>query len=117
MNKKYHLRKVEKILHELDAYKHSLAYLTALQETAALLPRAAETTRKRISSLTLTITSLEHALQLLTPLEHTIITNLYLNPEHSFDDLCSACALEKSSVYRYRTRALRKLAAAMFGEE
>lgn len=116
MNKKYLLRKVEKILRELDAYKHSLAYLSAIQETAALTPRAAETTRKRIRSLTLTITSLEHALGLLTPLERTIIDTLYLTSEHSFDDLCETCALEKSSVYRYRTRALQKLAVVMFGE-
>lgn len=116
MSKKYYLRKVEKILREVDIYRHTLAYLTAVQETAALTPRAADTTKKRIASLTLTITSLEHALSLLSPLEHTIITTLYLTPEHSFDDLCAACALEKSSVYRHRTLALQKLALSMFGE-
>ena len=51
------------------------------------------------------------------PLFILIITELYLSHEHSFANVCEACALEKSSVYRYRARALKKLAAALFGGE
>ena len=34
----------------------------------------------------------------------------------ALEEVCEACGLERSSVYRYRTRALKKLAAALYGE-
>ncbi len=116
MKQSYSVRKVEKILRELDAYRHSLAYLTSIEGTAALPLRKAEIMKRRICYLTRTIAAVEHSLDFLDPTERNIITGLYLNPEHSFDDVCEACALEKSSVYRYRARALGKLAAALYGE-
>ncbi len=116
MKKTYALRKVEKILREVPAYRESLVYLTAVRSTGALSLREAETARKRIAYLTLTIASLERALGRLTPLERKVIDGLYAENEQTFEDVCERCALEKSSVYRYRAKALAKLAAAMFGE-
>ncbi len=116
MKKTYALRKVEKILREVPAYRESLVYLTAVRSTGALSLREAETARKRIAYLTLTIASLERALGRLTPLERKVINGLYAENEQTFEDVCERCALEKSSVYRYRAKALAKLAAAMFGE-
>ncbi len=116
MKKTYALRKVDKILREVSAYRESLVYLTAVKSTGALSVREAETARKRIAYLTLTLTSLERALDRLPSLERKVIDGFYLEGEQTFEDLCEQCALEKSSIYRYRTKALTKLAAAMFGE-
>lgn len=117
MTKNYPVRKVEKILREMDAYRHSLAYLTSIQGTSALSLRREELLKKRIRYLSRTIEAVEHSLGYLDPIEQKIITELYFNHEHSFANVCEACALEKSSVYRYRARALKKLAAALFGGE
>ncbi|MGN1346277.1 MAG: hypothetical protein ACI4V1_05795 [Eubacteriales bacterium] len=116
MKKSYSIKKVDKILRELDAYRHSLAYLTSVEDTAGMSLTAAETWNKRIRYLRRTIAAVEHSLQLLDDTERNIISKFYFEPEHSFDSICEECALEKSSVYRYRSRALAKMAAAMFGE-
>ena len=116
MKKPYAVRKVEKILRELDAYRNSLAYLRAIDGAEGLPLRKAEIMKKRIRYLTHTLDAVEHALGFLDPIERTVIEGLYRTPDGTFDDVCEACALEKSSVYRYRARALAKLAAALFGE-
>ncbi len=116
MKKTYALRKVEKILREREAYRESLDYLTAVRSTGALSLRETEAAGKRIAYLTLTLASLERALDRLPPLERKVIDGLYAKNEQTFEDVCEQCALEKSSVYRYRAKALANLAATMFGE-
>ncbi len=106
---------MEKILQELDAYKNSLEYLKSIEGCAELSLTSARAMRTKITYLSRTIAAVEHALSFLDETERNIITGLYLKKEQSFDDVCEFCALERSSVYRYRARALAKLATAMFG--
>lgn len=116
MKKSYSVRKVEKLLRELDATRHSLIYITSIQGTSGLSLRKEELLKKRVCYLTRTIAAVERSLEFLTPVERKVIDGLYLAEEPSFDKVCEECALEKSSVYRYRARALEKLAVALFGE-
>ncbi len=115
MKKNYTIRKTEKLLRELDACRHSLAYLTSVQGTALTL-RKEELLENRVRYLSRTVEAVEQALTFLDPLERAIIEGLYFEAEGSVERVCAMCALEKSSVYRYRARALGKLAAALYGE-
>ena len=115
MKKNYNIRKVEKILRELDACRHALAYLNSIQG-ASLSLRKEETAKKRVLYLSRTIEAFEYAVGLLDPIEQKIIRGLYFDADGSVEKVCETCALEKSSVYRYRARALEKLAAALYGE-
>lgn len=115
MKKNYSIRKTEKLLRELDACRHALAYLNSIQG-ASLSLRNEEITKKRILYLSCNLKALEHAVGLLDPTEQTIIRGLYFDADGSVEKVCETCALEKSSVYRYRARAIEKLAAAMYGE-
>lgn len=117
MKKSYAIRKVEKILRELESYRHSLAYLTSIEGVSGMTLRQMQGMKKRIRYLSRTIDAIEHSLGFLSPAEQKIIAEFYFKSEHSFDAVCEACALEKSSIYRYRARALQKLAVAMFGDE
>jgi len=116
LKKSYSIRKTEKLLRELDASRHSLAYLTSVQGTAGLPLRREEILKKRIRYLSRTIEAIEHSLEFLDPLEQKIIRELYFDAEPSVERVCAMCALEKSSVYRYRARALEKIAVALYGE-
>ncbi|MBR5313245.1 MAG: hypothetical protein IKU40_10235 [Clostridia bacterium] len=115
MKKTYSIRKTEKLLRELDASRHALAYLNSIQG-ASLSLRKEETVKKRILYLSRTTEALEHAVGLLDPIEQKIIRGLYFDADGSVEKVCETCALEKSSVYRYRARAIEKLAATMYGE-
>lgn len=113
----YIIKKTEKLLGELDTCRNSLAYLTSFRNTANLPPYKAEVRNKRIQSLTKTIRAAEHALALLDPVERTVIEGLCIRrTAEALEDVCEACGLERSSVYRYRARALKKLAAALYGD-
>ena len=118
MKTSYAVKNVEKLLRELDDSRNSLAYLTSIREDAPLSPRKSALLKKRIRYLTHTITAVEHALGRLEPIEQTILEGLFLRPASAdaLEEVCEACGLERSSVYRYRTRALKKLAAALYGE-
>ncbi|MBQ7932944.1 MAG: hypothetical protein IJ334_18295 [Clostridia bacterium] len=115
MKKSYSVRKMEKLLRELDVCRHSLTYLTSVQGTALTL-RKEDLLKKRICYLSRTVEAVEHALGFLDPLERKIIEGLYFDADGSVERVCEACAMEKSSVYRYRARALGKLAVALYGE-
>jgi DNA-directed RNA polymerase specialized sigma subunit len=114
LKKSYAVRNVEKILREYNACCHSLAYLMSIRDTGLSLKKE-EIARRRIKYLSHTLNALEHAVGLLDPLEQKIIRGLYFDADGSVEKVCDTCALEKSSVYRYRTRAIEKLAAAMYG--
>lgn len=114
--KNYSVRKTEKLLGELDTCRNTLDYLLSLSKTPLPLSKA-ETVRRRIRYLSRTLEAVEHALGLLDPLERTIIEQFFFHrsSERSVDDICAMCTLEKSSVYRYRARALARMAAALYG--
>ena len=109
MKTSYAVKNVEKLLRELDDSRNSLAYLTSIREDAPLSPRKSALLKKRIRYLTHTITAVEHALGRLEPIEQTILEGLFLRPASAdaLEEVCEACGLERSSVYRYRTRALK----------
>ncbi len=115
--KNYYIRKTEKLLGELDACRNSLDYLTSVQDTANLPPKKAELRKKRIHYLTNTLDAVDRAMALLDPVERTVIEGMCIRrtPE-ALEEVCEACGLERSSVYRHRARALKKLAAALYGE-
>jgi len=117
VNKNYYIKKTEKLLGELDACRNSLAYLTSIRDAAALPPRQAEIRKKRIRYLTQTLGAADHALTLLSPVERAVIEGMCIRrtPE-ALEEVCEACGLERSSVYRHRARALKKMAAALYGE-
>lgn len=116
MKKSYYVKRVEKILRDFEATRHSLLYLNSISGTSAMSLRKEELLRKRILYLSRTVVAVERSLEFLTPIEKKVICGLYLDPNPSFDRVCETCALEKSSVYRYRSRALEKLSVALFGE-
>lgn len=115
MKKNYTIKKTEKLLRELRACRDTLDYLTSLRE-APLTPRKKEILQNRIRRISDTLGEFEHKLGILDPVEQKILRGLYLDGDGSVEEVCRACALEKSSVYRYRARAIEKLAAAMYGE-
>jgi len=117
LKKNYSIKKAEKLLGELDAFRNSLAYLTSIQNDVNLPLRRAEIRKKRIRYLTNTLDAAERALALLDPVEREVLEWMCIRrtPE-ALEDVCEACGLEKSSVYRHRARALKKLAAALYGE-
>ncbi len=110
-------KQTEQLLSDILAYKNSLAYLRNVAECGTVPNAEAENVRKQIRYLECTIEAVENAFALLSDVEYDIITNLYLVPGNSVEDLCEMCALERSSVYRYRASALRKLAKAVYGAE
>ncbi len=117
LKKNLYIKKAEALLLDLEAYKSSLEYYKGLEECGAVTLRQAAQIDGKIKYLRHTITSIEHAMTLLTPTELDIITKLYLNRELTFDDVCESCALERSSIYRYRTSALTKISKAIYGVE
>lgn len=115
MKNNYPIRKTEKLLRERNACRHALGYLTSVRG-ASLSLRKEEILQRRIRYLSRTVAAVEQALDLLEPTERKIVEGLYFEEDGSVERVCAACALEKSSVYRYRARALGKLAAALYGE-
>lgn len=117
MKKNQGKKRAEMLLLDLEAYKSSLEYYRGLVRCGGLPVHEAGEAATKIKYLTHIISSLEHAMSLLTPTELDIITKLYLNKELTFDDVCESCALERSSIYRYRTSALTKISKAIYGTE
>ena len=105
------------LLLDLEAYKSSLEYYKGLMQCGGVPVCEAGEVSAKIKYLTHVISSTEHALSLLSPTELDIITKLYMNKELAFDDICESCALERSSIYRYRTSALTKISKAIYGVE
>ena len=56
----------------------------------------------------------DDALELLTPQEQTVLRRLYME-EADATAVCRELGMERSSLYRYRDGALRKLTLALYG--
>ena len=65
---------------------------------------------ERMESLQLELQMLQQAMQVLTPEERLVVQMLVIAPErNAADKLCQLLEVERSSVYRRRERALKKL--------
>ena len=61
------------------------------------------------------LTALEGAMQVLTPEERLVAERLFVYPQKgNVQWLCQILHMERTTVYRWRNRVLRKLAQAMF---
>lgn len=114
MTKNYYCKKAEKLLREVEMYRASLDYYLKIQDCTELDIGSAREISSRVKYLTHTIAALEHAIEMLSPTERDVVTRIFLKGEN-LDDVCDSCALERSSIYRYRASALRKIALALYG--
>ena len=65
---------------------------------------------ERMESLQLELQMLQQAMQVLTPEERLVVQMLVIAPErNAADKLCQLLEVERSSVYRRRERAIKKL--------
>jgi len=117
MTKKYYYDKTERLLKDLDFYKSSLDYYGKIRGCAELTLRQHREMNKKAEYMTRTLHAVEHALTMLNPTERDVVTKLYLERGFTVDDVCEVCALERSSIYRYRSSALKKIAKALYGAE
>lgn len=106
-----------KFLKELRFYKNALDYYTGLNEINDLSVFKRDEITRRRTSLERKIRAIENALDLLNKTERTIIEQMYVIDNKSAEDLCEMLSFERSSIYRYRTSALKKIACAVFGRE
>lgn len=117
MTKNYYSKKAEKLLKDLELYRSSLEYYAAITDCAGLTLRQHREIIEKEKFLSRTVSAVEHALSMLNDTERDIVTKLYFDKTLTFDDVCESCALERSSIYRYRASALKKIAKAIYGEE
>ena len=113
--KKYYMKMGEKILTDLPLYRSALAYCEELRDTPLSVQKQRELAG-RIRRLRHTIDAADRALGLLTPLERDVVTGLFLGEGKAPLDVCADCAIEKSTLYRHRSRALEKIGKAVMGE-
>ena len=116
MNNMY-TKKAETLLKDLDLYRNSIEYYSAIKDCAELNLRQLKEIDKKEKYLRRTVSATEHAMTFLDDTEREILTRLYINKDMAIEDLCELCALERSSIYRYRSSGLRKIAKAVYGEE
>ncbi|MCR5683050.1 MAG: hypothetical protein K6G29_11435 [Clostridiales bacterium] len=114
MISKTDLRRAEKLLRELPYMESALVYYDSLAETP-LARRDRRILRVKRAGLRDSVEAAERALSLLTPEERKVADCLFLSPESDLGEVCAACAMEKSSVYRKRRRILEKVALAVWG--
>lgn len=116
MTKDYYKKKAEQLLENLETYKISVEIMRELENCGALSLRKAKTAHIKREHYENLIKAADRAMSLLTPTERRIIDELYFRKdEHSFFDVCEICAMEKSSIYRHRDKALNKIGKAIFG--
>ena len=117
MTKNTNYKKAEKLLEDLDLYRSSLNYYESIRDCAELTLKQHREFEQKQKYLSRTVSAVEHALTMLSDTERDIVTKLYFNSAMTFDDVCESCALERSSIYRYRSSALKKIAKAIYGGE
>lgn len=105
-----------KLLSELPYLKNALLYYDSLAE-APLSREEARFVRVKRRQLMRSVAAGERALALLTPTERQVAEILFLRPRKEGEDICALCAMEKSTVYRWRKRVLDKIFLAVWGGE
>lgn len=116
MNQKYAIRKTAELLKDYRLYRAALEYRKDQEENgcfSSLDGVRLENLNRQNRVLSRKVRAIEDGLGLITPLERKVVTHLIIEGRNA-DDVCELCALERSSVYRYRAAALRKLALIFF---
>ena len=112
--RRIHNEKTVKLLRELPVHRAALAVYEETADGAELTPARRTALEKRIARTRRIVTAVDHAMTLLSPTEMEIITGLYFESGLTAEDLCERCAMERSSIYRYRASALEKLESALY---
>ena len=109
-------------LEKLRGYAAMRASLGNLEDELALLelgggdPKAQRALERAARQAQCWTRQVEAAMSVLTPEERRILDKCYVNRKRgAVDDLCGELGVEYSTVYRWRDRALRRFAKAMFG--
>jgi DNA-directed RNA polymerase specialized sigma subunit len=116
LTQQYKRKRIKKLLSELALYRSSMDYYTRLSNISDLPLRKLKIVQTHLLSMSATVQAVEEALALLSPLEQEIIRLHYIE-KHPFFDVEELVHLERSSVYRYHTMAIDKIAAVLYGEE
>ena len=114
MTKNYAMKVAEKLLYDLELYRSSLNFYKGILECDALPEEKYRTAHAKIKYIEHLLSTAENALGLLDDTEKKVITDIYFRKEELYD-VCEECSLERSSIYRYRTSALKKIAKAVYG--
>lgn len=112
--RRIHNEKTVKLLRELPVHRAALAVYEETADATELTPERRTALEKRITKTRRIVTAVDHAMTLLSPTETEIITGLYFENGLTAEDLCERCAMERSSIYRYRASALEKLESALY---
>lgn len=116
LTKGKYTKKTEELLKDLELYRSSLEYYEEIRGCAELSIRQHNAIERKQKFLTRTLSAVERAMTKLNGTEREVVTELFFNGKE-IDDVCEKCALERSSIYRYRASAMRKMAVALYGEE
>lgn len=114
LTKNYAMKTAEKLLCDLKLYRSSLNFYKGILECDSLPEEKYKTAQNKIKYIEHILSAADKALELLDETERKIITNIYFRKEELYD-VCEECSLERSSIYRYRTSALKKIAKAVYG--
>lgn len=116
MTKDYYKKKAEQLLENLEVYRSSVETMKEIESCGGISLRKAKSAREKRLYYEKLLSAADRALALLTPTERLIIEEIYFkHNEQTFFDICETCAMEKSSVYRYKSIALNKIGRAVFG--
>jgi len=104
-------RKAADLLRNLNFYRTSIRCMRelTLSDTSTELADRLRITERTVACVDL-------ALSMLTDEERFLLDRLFINAgETPVDDVCAACAMEKSNIYRLRKRALDKFTMSVYG--
>jgi len=99
----------------LGSFTYKMIHIyKGILECDALPEEKYRTAHAKIKYIEHLLSTAENALGLLDDTEKKVITDIYFRKEELYD-VCEECSLERSSIYRYRTSALKKIAKAVYG--
>ena len=116
LNKQYRRKMTRKVLRELEMYRASRTYHTALIQLPDLSGRKKSAAQRMLAKSETVIAGVERAMTFLTDTEREIIRLHYME-EQPFEIVGDSVHLERSSVYRHEIRAVDKIATVLYGAE
>jgi DNA-directed RNA polymerase specialized sigma subunit len=115
LKKDIYKKNTEKLLENYTEMKRSCEYYTALIESDSLSIRKREAARAKRDRMQNAIAAVDSAMNVLNHTEREVLSLLFFEKEHTFFDVCEICALERSSIYRYRASGIEKMAKFLYG--